>query len=196
MLNMSLSGIAAESTVAMPVGETSALRIRGGDKVIEVKARVKWSRLEGSRSNPGAYLGIENVYNVGFDYSEAAAKKAEDLRGFIAENAVVELDHRVLGHFGLSTSQESTSQESKAQGFEALRISASEILARTQLTAAPPIGTTVEIDLDDERLRIHARARVLSIDPADAESVQVRLEIQEMPPADVQKLEAFLRTLV
>ncbi|NIQ12963.1 MAG: hypothetical protein GTO02_00690 [Candidatus Dadabacteria bacterium] len=95
IVNISIDGIAIETTRRLNLNKEYTLKIKYKDSNLNLKAIVIWSIL--SRNETKKSGEILPVYKTGMRFSNVLNKKSDDLLSFIDENRTESIEKRLLG---------------------------------------------------------------------------------------------------
>lgn len=142
VLNMSLTGLAVETTSLLKLGSSYWVRLPQGEGELKFKATVSWCRLVGVRRSASGDSGP--VYNAGLDFRESLDERARQILVFLQEHVVMEVGERLAGRF--RPREEVPAELSGRHPFEVRRLSLTGLLIETPF--APDLGTQLEMELD------------------------------------------------
>jgi hypothetical protein len=138
--NLSVAGMAVQTTRSLSVGRRYVFTISKGDEEIRLAGRVAWCVLGGTRKT--AEAESTPLYNAGIQFLDVLTSEAKGLMHLIEENAVLDLDKRIFGRFRLGAG--TAVSVDAALEFEIRRISMSGMLAEVQGDAGK-IATLEEV---------------------------------------------------
>jgi len=196
ILNMSLTGMALETTSFLKNGGHYWLRVPHGEGQIRFKADVKWCKLV--RNDRGPDGEVHTIYQAGIDFRDILDEHAREVLGFLQQHIVVELDRRLTGRFNLATPQHAAL--AVRHDFEVKRLSLGGMAVDTVWD--PPIDAEVEIEIGggDEALRGRARVRSVQASPAtgphDPPSFLVGLAFVGLDETAQSRLGRFVQSLL
>jgi len=192
VLNLSLAGMAMETTHPLHVGKRYSFRIDRLEEPVNVTGTVAWCVLRSTR--PTRDGEAVPVYHAGVHFGDVITDTAQELRQLIEHNVVLSLDKRVFGRFRLAPgTYASFDTEVK---FEVRRISLSGMLVETPLIADLDTRFPVEIHLVNGLFRSLGRVAYLN-DSASAQedperTVELGVEFLEVAPVSRERLEEFI----
>lgn len=151
--NISVSGLAIETTERLKLGRTYSLRLANGQGSVDLNGTIRWCHLSGRRESSGG--DSLPVYEAGLAFDEVFSEKAIALLRFLEAHVVLPLEKRITGRFRVET-LDPVDLETRYD-FEVLKLSLSGMLVRTQLE--PVVGSKfgMEMRLKDSALPIHGR---------------------------------------
>ena len=145
VLNLSVDGMALETSSWLHVGKDYHLKVGSGDDYLGLEGRVVWCHLVGSRSRAGNGGGAGGpVYQAGVHFGEALSEQARRLLSFVRRAGVVGVASRVFGRFKVR--QEESVDVAFEHDFELRRISRSGMLLEADLL--PEVGSRFTLELD------------------------------------------------
>jgi hypothetical protein len=159
ILNMSLTGMAIETTSFLKTGGQYWLRVPSGDTQIRFKADVRWCHLV--RNERTAAGEMRAVYQAGIDFREILDEHAREVLDFLQKHVVVELDRRLTGRFALASPQRAAL--SVRHDFDVRRLSLGGLLVETVWD--PPVDAEVELEFHIDPGTVKAAAQVRSVAP-------------------------------
>jgi hypothetical protein len=162
VLNMSLTGLAVETTSMLRLGATYWLRLpRGGDE-LRFKATVAWCHLERTRKN---HQGESvPVYHAGLDFRESLDERTRQMLVFLKEHSILEVGERIAGRF--QPRHKLSAELSVRYPFEVRRLSLSGMLIETEF--APELGDTLEMEIDGPTGSFSALGAVRYLQPTSS----------------------------
>jgi hypothetical protein len=142
ILNMSLTGLAVETTSLLRLGASYTLRLPQGDSELRLKTTVEWCHLVGTRrTEQGDSVA---VYQAGLDFRESLDERARQILAFLQEHIVMDVNRRLAGRF--RPRQRLAAALSTRYPFEVRRLSLSGMLIDTPY--APDVGDQLEMEVD------------------------------------------------
>ncbi len=188
VLNMSLTGLAIEAQLSLPIGGRHVLTLRHEADMIQVEAEVQWCR----PAQPELTLlgEVPSRWEIGLDFSRALDEQAQELLGFLQHNVVIEVGPGFRGRLWMA--EEST--ESGSHEFELEQLSFSDVLIETG--AMPEIDDICVVELRKGRLELQIKGKVIDAKPvrrASGRTVsEVRIAFQELSPDSQRTLEELV----
>src|SRR4051794_31812080 len=137
ILNMSLTGMAIETTSLLRTGSQYWLRVASGDGQFRFRADVRWCHLV--RNERDASGEMRAVFHAGIDFREILDQHAREVLDFLQRHIVVEVDRRLTGRFQLASPQRAAL--SVRHTFDVRRLSLGGMLVETVWD--PPVDTEV-----------------------------------------------------
>lgn len=190
ILNLSISGMAVESTSPLRIGRTYTTKLRRGEHSLALQGRVMWCRLRSTRKAGSGE--VVPVYTAGIEFEGVLSEEAEELLTFLRESAVVSLETRINGRFEVEG--DSAVALDSNHDFQVKLLSTTGMLVVTDL--APEVGSvfTLEVRLDGTSL--HTRGRVAYVEPAaddpSGATRQLGIEFLDLSPEGRKAVEAFV----
>src|SRR6185503_7562039 len=133
LLNMSLTGMAIETSSVLKVGGDYWLRLNQDGANLRFKTNVKWCHLV--RNERDAAGEQRAVYHAGLDFRDGLDENARQVLSFLEKHVVVEVDRRLTGRFSLARAQ--TAAIGVRHDFEVRRLSLGGMLVETVWDPAP-----------------------------------------------------------
>jgi hypothetical protein len=139
--NISLAGIAVETTQQLKLGRVYSLHLSNQDGGLDVQGTIRWCHLSKTR----AISETESVavYEAGIAFEDVLTEKATSLVHFLEQHVVVPLEKRIIGRFRME-SLGPVDLESRYK-FEVLKLSISGMLLRTQIE--PSVGSAFGMEI-------------------------------------------------
>jgi len=191
VLNVSLSGVALETSLPVRVGRAYTVTLRhDSEQTISLNAKVVWCHLQGTRKNK---LGESMpIYEAGLAFTDTLTESAAELVGFLQRAAIITVDQRVTGRFRFKN-DEPVSLET-AYGFSVRNVSSRGMLLETEL--APQIGSVFDIEVALPAYTLQTRARVVQAKESRAEEKrtvsEVEVEFVDFSPTEQARLSEFI----
>lgn len=191
VLNVSLTGVALESSLPVRVGRSYSITLRYDDEQkVSLAATVAWCHLQETRQNPSGES--TPIYAAGLSFNDTLTEKAGLLIRFLERSAVITVGQRVTGRFRVSKNQ-LISLKTEYE-FVVKNVSLRGLLLETDLS--PEIGAVFEIEVVLPACTLQARARVVrvkEIRPAEKRVIaEVEMEYVDLPPDERARLSEFI----
>lgn len=193
VLNLSLGGMALESSRSLQVGRRYSFRIRDGAELVTVSGVVAWCNLRRTLRTEGDE--VAPCYHAGVRFEGILTSTAEDLGRLIEENAVVEVGQRIYGRFRVEP--DSPLSVATQVDFEVRKISLSGMLVETELEVDLEARVQLEVSLVNGLYA--CRGRVAYARPPQhpwEKRTQIGVEFLDPPPERRLLLEDFIAFLV
>lgn len=191
ILNMSLTGLAIETSSMLKVGRRYRLRIEGDESDdLRLDLDVKWCHLVDTEEHG---TDVRPVYHAGFDFRDVLDEKARQILRFLEGHVIVEMEQRIFGRFVLEEEAQDEIQVAADRRFVVRRISLSGMLIVTDLV--PELDRTVGLEIELPEHRLEASGRIAYIEPEAAikeEDIAVGVEFRDMEENHRAALEAFI----
>ena len=142
ILNMSLTGLAVETTSLLRLGGRYVLRLPHREGELRLDTTVEWCHLVGTRRDD--HGDSVPIYQAGLDFRESLDDRARDILAFLQEHIVMDLNRRVAGRF--RPKRVIAAALSARYPFEVRRLSLSGMLIDTPY--APEVGDQIEMEVD------------------------------------------------
>jgi hypothetical protein len=191
VLNLSLTGIALETHLAVRVGRTYSITLRKDlEQAVCLSANVMWCHLREIRKTRSGES--KPVYAAGLQFTDTLTDKAGLLVRFLEGSAVVTVGQRVTGRFRLEFDHVATVEA--AYEFVVKNVSLHGLLVETGLS--PEVGEIFDIEVFMPAFTLRTRARVAFSETsqlADRMAVtEVGMEYAELSVGDQTSLGAFI----
>ena len=177
VLNMSLTGLAVESRVALEIGRKYDLKLHNGRETIELNIDVQWCHLVRTER-----VGIEDVspvYQAGLDFRHVISDQARELLSFLQHNVVVDVERRIFGRFKIGL-DEPVGLDAHYD-FVVRKLSFSGMLIETELT--PRVGADFDMEMAPDHLKLRTRGKVIHAEPLPGKpGCQAGIRFVQMPP--------------
>lgn len=176
VLNVSVSGLAIQTTERLQLGRTYTIRLAGGGEEIDVTGTIRWCHLARSRPKPNGEP--EPVYEAGLALHGVLSGKGQELVGFLEQHVVLSPHQRLTGRFE-SVTLAPADLEARYD-FEVLKLSLSGMLVRTQLEPALDASYTIELGLGEGEgaVRVTGRIAYVQRDPAALNGPMTQLGLE------------------
>jgi len=191
IINMSLTGMAVESSTNLRVGRSYTLALTHGDEAgPALVGTVVWCHLKATR--PGAAGDTAAVYEAGIQFAGMLSEKASELVAFLRTTAILTMHDRLTGRFFVDAN-ESVDLNAEYE-FVVRTISAAGMLLETDISPAPGAEFELRVALAGEEIRPRARvASVRDVGEQDKRRISaVGVEFVAISDADRATLEAYI----
>ena len=193
VLNISLTGMAIETSTLLKVGEDYSLKIPRPEGPLKVQADVKWCHLvRTERTDSG---DVVSVYQAGIDFRSILDDKARQMLQFIEENVVVDLEKRLFGRFHLDDGDRSVDLD-KDEEFRVRKISLSGMLIETELRPTPEAVYDIELRFNGSKIDTRVRIAHVREHKTGEGLAEVGVEFQELADDARAELEHFIEGLL
>jgi len=190
VLNLSVDGMALETTSWLHVGKDYHLKVGSGDDYLDLAGRVVWCHLVGSRSRAGD--GGGPVYQAGVHFGEALSEQARRILSFVRRAGVVGVASRVFGRFKVR--KEESVDVAFEHEFELRRLSLSGLLLEADLL--PEVGSRFTLELDTSAGRfaptVVVRSLEQSFSPGGEPTTRIGVEFHQLGSDDLTLLEGLI----
>jgi hypothetical protein len=155
VINLSLTGLALESPLAVKVGRSYTITLRKGDEpTVRLSATVVWCHLQEIRKTQSGEP--QPIYAAGVEFTDTLTEKAGQLIRFLEESAVVTVGRRVTGRFRLEHEQPASVKT--AYEFVVKNVSLHGLLLESEF--APQLGMIFDIEVFLPTFTLRTEARV------------------------------------
>lgn len=191
VLNMSLTGMAIETSTKLAVGGSYRLRIPHRRDDVRFEARVKWCRL--IRTEKSEAGDVVPVYQAGIDFRHILDEKARQILDFIESNIIVELDRRIFGRFKIDDPERLDLEENRQ--FTVRRLSLSGMLIVTDFR--PEENEVFDLEINRDGSSFECRGRVAYLGPELADGPhEIGIEFLALSDEAAEALEAIVESLI
>ncbi len=194
VLNMSLDGMSLEASSPLKIGRVYRLRLEQNNRSLPLEGTVVWCTLIRTRRDDRGE--VQPVYRAGIHLNDVLSGRAQKLRDFIHQNAIVSLENRMFGRFRLE--DERSADLSLEAEFVLRELSASGMLIESDV--APEVGTDCHLEVELGELRFDATAHVTRmerISPTEAEGLErmlLGIQFHELSESSRKALDGFLKS--
>ncbi|MCP4896008.1 MAG: PilZ domain-containing protein [bacterium] len=174
VLNMSLAGLAIETTSRLEVGGSYSFRVHKEGQEFQFAGCVMWCEQDGTaRDASGRDI---DVYHAGVEFGDILTRDAAHLQELIAEHAVLEPGQKVEGKF-LSGELEWTST-AVGVGFDVCRLSHTGMIVEARAQVLP--GQLVDFQLSPDAFELSGTCRVAYVEscPDEPNALLVRIGLE------------------
>lgn len=191
VVNVSLSGVALETSLPVRVGRTYTVTLRHDDEeTVCLTATVVWCHLRETRKN---HLGESlPIYAAGLAFTDTLTEGANSLIRFLQRAAIITVGQRVTGRFRF-TDDQLISLKTEYE-FSVKNVSSRGVLLETELS--PQLGAMFEIEVFLPGYTLQTRARVIHAKEsrlAEKRTVsEVEMEFVDFAPSDQARLSEFI----
>lgn len=191
VLNMSLTGMAMETTSRLQIGRRYTLKIKQDQEYLTLSGTVTWCSLGKTRKTETGE--VVPVYRAGVQFQEVLTERAAEILQFLEKNAVIELEKRLFGRFTLPSPEEVDLDWEYT--FSVKTISLSGMRIETDLPATQ--DSIFELEMRLPRAVLTLKGRVVHVQelPQAKEGPRSELGIEflDMPRATRKDLERFIQ---
>ena len=155
ILNLSLDGMALETSDYLQVGRVYALKLTQDDDEVALRGRVVWCRMVGTTR-------LENgettpLYRAGLKFENLLSGTAREVHRFLGANAVIAVGKRLFGRFRLHDEQTANLDYEASFRVEKISLSGMEIESDTFVDAE----TVVDLEMRFGDQVLSTRGRVV-----------------------------------
>ncbi len=186
--NLSVSGMAVETSARLTVGRSYRFKLRHRDRVLPVAGTVAWSFLHRTQRN--AVGDVQPVYRAGVRFDGILTDDAKALIEILEEKAVLRLDKRIFGRFPVP--QVDDVEVDSESHFNVRRISLSGMLIESPMP--PKIGQTLQAELDLGEGPVPLAFRVVNVEKGERDDAPARVGVEfvDLEPDQIQAIESFV----
>jgi hypothetical protein len=193
VLNISLDGVAIETTRRLELNRDYTFKVRYKDTSLDLKGRVVWAVLISKEKRDT--VAFVPVYRAGIKFTSVSSEKANLLQRFIEEHRVKTLETRLGGlRFEIANSQDV--KVDLRRKYDVKRVSLSGMLIETGYPLDLNSRHGIELFLNEEIMNFTGRvAYCETIGTEEALRYDIGIEFIEMSDNDKKSLKDFLDTL-
>lgn len=194
ILNLSLEGMALETSDYLQVGRSYALKLTHDEEVLALRGRVVWCRLVGTSTQGGESAPC---YSAGLQFENLISGAAREVHRFLGTNAVISLEKRLFGRFRLHQSESAGIDHEAAFRVEKISLSGLEIVGDTFVE--PETVIDLALRLGDERLSIRGRVvhgRRLEPRPDAESAARLGIEFLDMDGDTERAIRSLIRDAI
>lgn len=141
VLNLSLDGMALETSAWLHVGKSYRLKIGSGEESLDLDGTVVWCHLVGQRPAKG---NGGPVYQAGVHFGQTLSQQALRLLAFVRRAGVIGVSTRIFGRFKVR--REESVDVAFEHRFEVRRVSLSGLLIEADLL--PEVGARFVLEVE------------------------------------------------
>ena len=195
IINLSLDGMAFETSDYLQVGRVYALKLTQDDDELALRGRVVWCRMVGTRR-------LENgettpLYSAGLQFENLLSGTAREVHRFLGANAVIAVEKRLFGRFRLHQDQTADLDYEASFRVETISLSGMEIDSDTYVDAETVLD--LEIRAGDQILSIRGRVvhgHRLAPDARDESASRLGIEFTHMTEDAERAIRELIRTAI
>lgn len=186
--NLSVSGMAVETSARLSVGRSYRFKLRHGDRIVVIMGTVAWSFLHRTQKNCAG--DVEPVYRAGVRFDGMLTENAQALLEILEEKAILRLDTRIFGRFPVP--QVDDVEVDSESRFSVRRISLSGMLIES--STAPKVGQTLQAELDLGEGPVSLSFRVANVENGECDTAPVRVGVEfvDLKPEQIKAIESFV----
>ncbi len=186
--NLSVSGMAVETSARLTVGRSYRFKLRHRERVLVIMGTVAWSFLHRTHRNCAGE--VEPVYRAGVRFDGMLTDNAHALLEILEEKAVLRLDKRIFGRFPVP--QVDDVEVDSESRFSVRRISLSGMLIESP--TPPKIGQTLRAELDLGAGPVPLSFRVVNLENGECDDAPARVGVEfvDLEPNQIRAIESFV----
>jgi Tfp pilus assembly protein PilZ len=191
ILNLSLDGMALETSDYLQLGRSYTLKLVRDDEELVLQGRVVWCRMVGTARKEGGDVGP--VYSAGVEFEELLGEAASEVQRFLGSNAVISLEKRLFGRFRLHDSD--TANVDYEASYRVEKISRNGMQISSDTFVEPEV--VLDLELRIGRRSITTTGRVVHgrrLDPQPGVDAASRLGIEFVDMTE--KAKTAIETLI
>ena len=195
ILNLSLDGMAIETSEYLQVGRTYSLKLVHEDEELILDGQVVWCRMVGTAQSDDD--GQRPLYNAGVHFAGLMSETSREVHRFLGANAVVSLESRLFGRFRLHEAETANLDYQASFRVEKISLNGMQVNSDTFVEAG------VEIDLE-LRIRRHTvtttgrvvHSRRLEPQPGVESASHLGVEFLQMDEATEAAITKIIRSAI
>ena len=181
VLNLSLDGMALETSAWLHVGKSYRLKIGSGEEALELDGTVVWCHLVGRSTGKG---NGGPVYQAGVHFGETLSEQALRLLAFVRRAGVIGVSSRIFGRFKVR--REEAVDVAFEHRFEVRRVSLSGLLIEADLL--PEVGSRFVLEVETRFGTLTSTAEVKSLEqglsPNGEPTSRIGVGFENLSPED------------
>ncbi len=195
ILNLSLDGMALETSDYLQVGRSYSLKLAHENEEVTLRGRVVWCRLVGTEQLEGGEAAP--VYSAGLQFEDLRSGTVREVHRFLDSNAVVSLEKRLFGRFRLHQF-ESADVDFQAS-FRVATISLNGMQVDSDTFVAPETVLDLEMRIGGHNLRTSGRVahgRRLDPQPGVESASRLGIEFLDMSEETERAIKRLIRAAI
>ncbi len=193
VLDISMSGMGVRTTRKLTTGDTLSLALGPRPDTVALTGTVVWCQRCGRQHRVDGRA--EQVYEAGVGFETAGDEIRSRLAEFLAHNAVVEPDERIVGSYRIEDPDGADAEDE--HGFSVRCLSVSGLTLDAQAAVAP--GSVVEVMMPiggDEFYSCGTVTTVVDTLEQDGRRLQIGVEFLATAPRHREALERYIRGMI
>ena len=195
ILNLSLDGVALETSDYLQVGRSYSLKLTQGDEELALEGRVVWCRMVGTEhTDEGEAVP---VYSAGVQFEDLLSGTAREVHRFLGSNAVISLEKRLFGRFRLHESE--TADIDHQAAFQVAKISLNGMEIDSDTFVEPDSVLDLEIHIGGKTLTTSGRVvhgRRLEPQPGVESASRLGIEFLDMSEETERAIRDLIRNAI
>jgi hypothetical protein len=194
ILNLSLTGVAIETSSALRIGQRYSFRIGGGEGGFSLPGTVRWSTLLRTEKTPSG--DFQPIFEAGLAFDDLLSPTGEGLRRFLEDHVVLDTESRLCGRFRPVSAQLEVAQVSAEFAYTVVLIGLGGMLISTDYSLALDEVFCFSTRLNGDTLETLGRianVRELREGGEGAHTFLIGVEFRETAEAQRRTLQEFIR---
>ena len=195
ILNLSLDGMALETSDYLQVGRSYTLKLRHEDEELTLRGRVVWCRMVGTA--PSESGDAAPVYSAGLQFEDLLSGAAREVHRFLGSNAVISLDKRLFGRFRLQEAE--TADVGHQASFRVEKISLNGMQVDSDTFVEPETVLDLELRIGRKGLTTSGRVahcKRLEPQPGVESASRLGIEFLDMSDEARQAIQSLIRKAI
>ncbi len=192
--NLSIAGMAVETSQCLAVGRRYVFTLRIGDDSVRIGGRIAWCVLgRGRRDEMGE---MSPVYHAGVKFENMLSAHAEKLVNLLEKTAVLDVNNRIFGRFHLA-SRKAASVDAGID-FDVRRISQGGLLAeiRGEGRVSIGVGTCVPLEFGVGETSVEIDGKIAWVGNDTPGKTSIGIEFVDVQDEARKALDAYISTIV
>lgn len=195
ILNLSLDGMALETSDYLQVGRAYALKLTQDNDELSLRGRVVWCRMVGTkRLDNGETTAL---YSAGLQFENLLSGTAREVHRFLGANAVIAVEKRLFGRFRLHDQRTADLDHEASFRVETISLSGMEIDSDTFVD--PETAVDLELRVGDQVVTTRGRVvhgRRLPPQPGVESAARLGIEFTHMTEDAEQAIKQLIRSAI
>lgn len=194
ILNLSLDGMALETSAYLQVGRSYLLKLEQNEEELQLRGRVVWCRMV--RTDRNRQGDVAPVYAAGVHFEDQLSETARELHHFLGRNAVISLEKRLFGRFRLHEAESANLDYQASYRVEKISLAGMEIRSNAFVEADSVLD--LEIRIGSSVCTVRGRVVHSQRLQEDEETTPVLMGIEflGMTEATEQAIKDLIRTAI
>jgi len=196
VLDIGMTGLAAQTNMPLSIGALHNVRLQHSEGIINLKGRVAWCRLEGSKKNEKGETSL--VYMTGIEFEDTLTESGRNVRFFFDKLVQINLDRRIFGRFQYEDedAEETSVEMGELTPFKVSKVSLSGMLIDTDFVPEKETILSLEVRLGEDSF--FSTGRVAYTETIEKGQFQSRIGLEFVGITEENRivLENFLKNVI
>lgn len=195
VLNLSLDGMALETSDYLQVGRVYGLKLMQDDEELALRGRVVWCRMVGTKRLEDGETAP--LYSAGLQFENLISGAAREVHRFLGSNAVIAVEKRLFGRFRLHDDRTADLGHEASFHVQTLSLTGMEIDSDTFVD--PETVVDLELRVGDQVLATRGRVvhgRRLPPRPEAESTARLGVEFTHMTDDAERAIKDLIRTAI